>query len=285
MTTQSSSVMTGTRQTGYVETHGARLYYEVDGEGPPLTLIHAGVANLRQWDPQLPAFAQRHRVIRFDTRGFGRTTTKDVPFSNRDDIGAVLDHLGVERTALLGNSRGGVISVDFTLEHPERVSALIPVAAGISGWESAPTPQEKAIWEEYEERYEAKDWDWIIESETAVWADGPGQARDRLPAEIRQQVHDWITESYEQHGTEEPQPRPLEPPADGRLGEIAVPTLVMIGDLDTSDTQAASRRLAAEIPGARLEVFPGVAHMVNLEEPERFERLVLDFLAETREPS
>lgn len=267
-------------ETGWLETDGARLYYEVDGEGHALTLIHAGVANLRQWDPQVPAFAERYRVIRYDTRGYGRTTTQNVSFSNRADLAALLDHLGVASTYLLGTSRGGIIAIDFTLERPERVDALIPVAAGISGFEAEPTAEESAFWHEYERRWEAKDWDWIVDTETAVWVDGPGQARDRLPPSLREQVHDWIAAAYRDHGSEEPEAQPLDPPADQRLGEIRVPTLVMVGDLDTSDTQAAGRRLATEIPDARLKTFEGVAHMVNLERPDRFNRLVLDFLAE-----
>ena len=111
-----------------------RLAYEVEGEGHPLTLIHAGLAHLRMWDEQVPAFAERYRVIRYDTRGFGRTTTDDVEFSNRDDLRALLDHLGVERTHLLGLSRGAQIALDFTLESPERVSSLVWVAGGVGGF-------------------------------------------------------------------------------------------------------------------------------------------------------
>jgi 3-oxoadipate enol-lactonase len=79
-----------TTDSGFVETNGGRIYYEVDGDGEPVVLIHAGIANLRMWDGQVPALADRYRVIRYDTRGFGRTETEDVPFSNRDDITAVL---------------------------------------------------------------------------------------------------------------------------------------------------------------------------------------------------
>jgi pimeloyl-ACP methyl ester carboxylesterase len=264
--------------TGYFDYNGGRLCYEVDGEGPALTLIHAGVANLRQWDPQVPAFTRHHRVVRYDTRGFGGTTTANVPFSNRGDLAALLDHLGIERTAVLGTSRGGSIAVDFTLEHPDRVSALIPVASGLGGFDVQPTPEEQALWDEYDRRYDAKDWDWIIETETAFWVDGPGQPPERVPAAIRDRVHAWIAESYRDHASEDPQPEPLVPPAVGRLGEIAVPTLVMVGDLDEPATIEACRRLARDIPNARLELFEGVAHMVNLEQPERFARLVLDFL-------
>jgi 3-oxoadipate enol-lactonase len=266
--------------SGRFDYNGASIAYEVDGDGPALTLIHAGVANLRQWDPQVPALAERYRVVRYDTRGFGGTTTRDVPFSNRDDLRALLDHLGVERTALLGTSRGGSIAVDFTLEHPERVSALVAVASGVSGFEVEPTADEQALWDEYDRRYEARDWEWIVETETAFWVDGPGQPIDRVPRAVRDLVHGWIAESYRDHAAEEPQPDLLDPPAANRLGTIGVPTLVMVGDLDEPATIEAGRRLARDIPDARLELFEGVAHMVNLERPDRFSRLVLDFLAD-----
>jgi len=127
-------------ESGFVDFNHGRIYYEADGEGPALTLIHAGVANLRQWDEQVPAFAERFRVIRYDTRTFGRTTSENVEISNRADLAAVLDHLGVTQTAVLGLSRGGSIAVDFTLDYPDRVTALIAVSAGLGGFQSPPTP-------------------------------------------------------------------------------------------------------------------------------------------------
>jgi 3-oxoadipate enol-lactonase len=270
--------------SGFCAVNGGRIYYEVDGSGPALTLIHAGVANLRQWDEQVPVLASDYRVIRYDTRNFGHTTSDNVTFSNREDLAALLDHLGVQQTAVLGTSRGGAIAVDFTIEHPDRVTALIAVAAGVGGYETPVPPDEEALWEEYERRYEAKDWDWIVDTETAFWVDGPRQPRDRVPSAIRQRVHDWIAEAYRDHAAEELTAVPLEPPAAGRLGEIAVPTLVMVGDLDEGATIEACRKLATDIPNARLEVFEGVAHMVNLEQPERFNQLLRDFLAEALVP-
>ena len=106
------------KQAGFIDAPGARLYYEVEGDGPALTLIHAGVAHLRMWDDQVTAWRDRFRVIRYDTRGFGRTLTDDVPYSNRADLQAVLDALGIERTHLLGLSRGSMIATDFTVENP-----------------------------------------------------------------------------------------------------------------------------------------------------------------------
>jgi len=267
-------------ESGFLDFNHGRIYYEVDGDGPALTLVHAGVANLRQWDAQVPAFAERYRVIRYDCRTFGRTTSENVEISNRGDLAAVLDHVGVEHTAVLGLSRGGSIAVDFALDYPQRVTALIAVAAGLGGFQSPPTPDEQALWDEYDHRYEAGDWDWIVDTETAFWVDGPRQPADRVPAAIRDRVHDWIAQGYRDHASEEPTSQPLEPPAANRLREIGVPTLVMVGDLDEGGTIEACRKLATDIPGARFELFEGVAHMVNLEQPERFTRLVLDFLTD-----
>jgi 3-oxoadipate enol-lactonase len=267
--------------SGFFEYNGGRLYYEVEGEGPPLTLIHAGVANLRQWDAQMPDFAARHRVIRYDTRGFGRTTTADVPFSNRGDLAALLDHLGVPSTAVLGTSRGGSIAVDFTLEHPARVSALIAVCSGLGGFNVEPTSDEQALWDEYDRRFEAHDWDWIIATETAFWVDGPGQRPDRVPPALRARVRGWIADNVHEHATEDPQAEQLKPPAANRLDQVGVPALVMVGDLDEPATIESCRRLARDIPNARLELFEGTAHMVNLEQPQRFTKLVLDFLEDS----
>lgn len=265
-------------ESGFLEHNGARIYYEVEGAGPPLTLIHAGVANLRQWDEQAPAFGAAHRLIRYDTRGYGHTTTGNGPFSNRGDLLALLDHLGVERTALLGTSRGGSIAVDFTIEHPDRVSALVAVCSGVSGFAVEPGAEEQALWDEYDRRFEAHDWDWVVETETAFWVDGPGQPPDRVPAALRERVHAWIDDNVRNHAADDPTPDALRPPAVHRLGEIAVPTLVIVGDLDEPATIESCRRIARDVPNARFELFEGAAHMVNLEQPDRFERIVLEFL-------
>jgi 3-oxoadipate enol-lactonase len=265
-------------ETGFVEVEGGRLYYEVAGTGPALVLVHAGVADCRMWDDQFEVFAERFRVIRYDARGFGKTTSENVSFSNRQDIVDLLRHLGVERAAILGLSRGGQIALDFTLEHPEMVQALIPVAAGVSGYEDQPTEAELPIFTEYERLEEQKDYEALPDFEVHVWADGPCQPEGRAAASVRERLREMIANNYRLHH-EELQPRGLEPPAVGRLGEVRVPTLVIWGDLDYSGTVSAMKTLAQEVSGAQQVIFPDVAHMVNMEEPERFNRVVLDFLA------
>ena len=261
---------------GFLETNGARLYYEVDGAGEPVVLIHAGVANLRMWDAQVAALRDAYRVIRFDTRGFGRTKTDAVEFSNRADIAAVLDHLGERSAHLVGLSRGGQIALDFTIERPERVRSLVVAAGGIGGYDPPDEPEPDAF-EEAERLWEAKDWQALAEWETRYWVDGPGQPTDRVDPAVRALVHGWILDTYRAE-KEEGTPQPLDPPAAGRLDAVTVPLLVMVGDLDDAGTRASCRHLAASVPGARLEPFDGAAHMLNLEQPERFNRLLREFL-------
>ena len=124
---------------------------------------------------------------------------------------------------------------------------------------------------------DAKQWDELTEWETSFWADGPGQSPDRVP-EVRRRVHDWVLTNYRAE-KEEGNPQPLDPPAVGRLGELRPPLLVMLGTLDDPGTVDSMRHLAASVPGARLEEFES-AHMVNLEHPDRFNRVLREFLDE-----
>ena len=266
-----------TTDSGFLATNGARIYFEVEGEGEPVVLIHAGIANLRMWDEQVPALRDAYRVIRHDTRGFGRTETEEVSFSNRADIAALLDHLGEDSAHMVGISRAGQIALDFALESPVRVRSLVVANGGVSGYESP--DDDYSLFAQAEKWEEARDWEPLAEWETDFWVNGPGQAKDRVAPEIRDRVHEWILTNY-QADKVGGRPQVLDPPAAGRLAELRAPLLVMIGTVDEAGTQSAMRHLAQSVPGARLELFEGAAHMVNMEQPERFNRLLREFIDE-----
>ncbi len=137
--------MSGKRQSGFAPSDGARLYYEISGSGESLVLVHTGIADSRMWDGRLATFARRYRVIRYDMRGFGRSAMVEGPFSHHEDLRALLDSLGIERVFLVGCSIGGRAIIDFTLEHPERVRALVPVGSALSGFDAGEDPPEQ--WE------------------------------------------------------------------------------------------------------------------------------------------
>ncbi|HEY8198519.1 MAG TPA: alpha/beta hydrolase [Candidatus Limnocylindrales bacterium] len=265
-------------QTGKIEVPGATIFYESTGRGLGLVLVHAGICDQSMWDDNVPSFAGGHQVITYDCRGFGATRSTDVAFSNRADLIAVLDEVGLDRAALLGCSRAGSIVLDTTLEYPDRVSALIWVNGGLGGFEHEPTPAELALFEAAEAFEEARDWTSLADMDVRIWVDGVGQAPTRVPTQIRERVRAMSLANYV---TEHPygQPIVLDPPAAGRLAEVAVPTLIIEGDLDPSDTHAAADALAAGIAGARRVVMKGVAHLPNLERPDDFSRHVRDFLA------
>lgn len=265
--------------TGFLEFNGARLYYEAAGSGPALVLIHAGIADSRMWDGQFAEFARHCRVVRYDTRGYGRSKTEPVEFSNRADLAALLDHLGIERATLVGVSRGGQIAGDFALEFPHRISGLVPVCAGMSGFDYESVVDAAAL-ELDEAAYaaqQAKDWDRAAELNVQLWVDGPGQPVGRAPAAARELVRQMTYDNITQHHGDE-KPLVLDPPAAGRLGEIQVPALVIIGALDTGDSVAVADALVAGIAGARKVVFENAAHVPNLEEPELFNKVLLEFL-------
>lgn len=266
-------------QSGTIEAAGGPLYYEVAGAGHPLLLVHAGIADHRMWDDQWDEFSRRYRVIRYDTRGFGGTPILDRSYSNRQDILDLLTHLGIDRTYIIGVSRGGQIATDLTLEHPEMVDALVLVGAGLSGFsnESGPTPEEMQAFEEMEEAETKEDWERVADLDVRVWVDGFGRPGGQGDQKVREKVRKMCVENYRRpYGSGEP--IVLDPPAAGRLGEIKIPTLVLVGEYDTSGAHAQAEAFASGISGARKVVIVGTAHVPNMERPEEFIRLVLDFL-------
>jgi 3-oxoadipate enol-lactonase len=264
------------RETGFAEVNGARLYYEVAGVGHPLVLLHAGIADCRMWDEQVDAFAERHRVVRYDLRGFGRSDMPPGPFAHHDDLRGLLRALGVARAHVLGLSLGGGVALAFALAYPEAVTALIPVAAGAGGGD--PPAALLRRWEEIEAAAKAGDLARAVEIELQMWVDGPLRAPDQVDPTVRERVREMNTAIFRREARNEGTPRPLEPPAHRRLGEVRAPTLVIVGDHDQPATVAGADLLARGIAGAGKVVVPGVAHMVNMERPAHFNRLVLDFL-------
>jgi pimeloyl-ACP methyl ester carboxylesterase len=258
---------------------GGRLHYELVGEGPTVTLIHPGLWDMRTWDREVSTFADAgYRVLRYDVRGYGKSSRPEpgAAYSHVRDLAALLDSAEVTQTALIGCSMGGGIELDFALEHPERVWALVPVASGLRGFES--TEEEDEWWAErdgpIEALIEAGRLEEAQELRLQIWA--PLGTDDERGARIRAIAFDNLHEIEMDESGEER----LDPPAAHRLGEIDVPTLILAAEHDPPDMRRLSDFLAREIMGSRKVVVEGADHVVNMRQPERFEELVLAFLAE-----
>jgi len=267
--------------TTYVGVPGGRLFVVDEGTGPPVILLHAGIADLRSWDDLVaPLAAAGYRVVRYDGRGFGGSTTDDVEFSRRTDLLAVMDALGIGRAALVGNSQGGVTSFDTAIESPGRVVAVIGVAAGLGGFDGGSTPQEDAIKEAYERVDTAEPFDAgaLTAFEVGIWVDGPGQPAGRVPAGIRDAVYAMNLPLNEPDHIGGRVIRP-DPPANDRLAQLRSPVLAVAGTLDFSSVVATARRLESAAPNARALVWPDVAHMIGMEVPDRLAAAIIEFLA------
>jgi pimeloyl-ACP methyl ester carboxylesterase len=265
-------------RTGSLEVPGGSIHFEVAGDGPTVTLIHEGLWDSRTWDPQVPSLLHvGYRVVRYDVRGYGKSSRlKGEPYSHVRDLIALLDELGVAQTVLVGCSMGGAIAIDVTLEHPDRVLALVPVASALGGFEAL--EEEEDWWEAREApiraAIEAGDLERAEDLRLEIWA--PLGTEDPAGRRIREIAFDNLHEITMDESAEEE----LDPPAARRLSEIDVPTLVVIAEHDPPYMRRVGDLIARGILGAHKVTIEGADHVVHLRQPEAFNRVLLAFLAE-----
>lgn len=263
--------------TGRVAVPGSSLYFEAAGAGSPVILLHGGNLDRRMWDAEWGALQATHRVVRYDARGFGRSGPADSAFRAHDDLRVLLDSLQLARVTLVGLSLGGRIAIDFALAHPERVDRLVLAAPGISGGSWADDGD--TTWLHVARRAAAV-------GDTLAVADawlGSAYIRTALRDSVMaRQVRTWVRDQAPFWGgivRHQDLEVEAEPPAAGRLSELTMPILLIIGSDDTAfihDVAAAIAREGREVE--RIDV-PGAGHMVNLEAPEAFRSAVAAFLA------
>ena len=268
-------------QTGFVQVNGARLHYEEAGQGTPVVMIHGGFLDARMWDPQFEVVARRYRAIRYDVRAHGQSATDSVEFADHEDLLALLDSLGIESAVVVGLSMGGQIATDFALTHPERVTALVLVSPGLSGFQ--PDNDElTAFRRELEAAFESGDFARVTEVFARTWCDGPRRQPQDVDPAVRTRVLEMLGGS-EQRWQYWNLQRGIDPPAVDRLEEIRAPTLAVEGSLDMTVIHEIVDRIVARVPGARKVVIPGAAHMLNMEKPEQFNETLLAFLQDVTE--
>jgi pimeloyl-ACP methyl ester carboxylesterase len=240
-------------KTGMAPVNDIQMYYAVYGEGQPVLLIHGGLGNADIWGFQVPAFAEKHKVIVADSRGHGRSTRSEKPFGYAlmaDDYLALLDYLEIEQAALVGWSDGGIIGLDIAIRHPERLSKLFAFAANYTPDGVKETVENDPTFGAYIERASAGytalsptpgEFDAFIEQISKMWATEPNYTKDQLEG-------------------------------------ITVPTVVFDGDHDEAIKAEHTAEMAALIPGAELEIMPDASHFAMWQKPDAFNATVLDFL-------
>ena len=265
-------------QSGLAEINGARIHYETAGIGTPFVMIHAGVADHRQWNNEFDYFAQWYRTVRYDLRGYGQSEPVEGEFSHLGDLTALLDRLEIhEPFILMGCSMGGGLAMDFTLQAPTKVKALIMVGSGPSGLElDVPAPAKFA---DAEAAYHAGNIDLLCELETQIWFDGMNRTPEQVNPVMRKLAyemnHTALTFEARKLGKRLPD---AATPAAGRLAELNLPVLVIVGEHDIPYILAAADVMVSQIPSAQKVTIADAAHLPNMDHPAEFQQIVKTFL-------
>jgi 3-oxoadipate enol-lactonase len=243
------------------------LYYETHGSGRSLVLAHGAGGNHLSWWQQVPEFAKSFNVITFDHRGFG--LSNDIsgrgPAAFVEDLAALLDHLGVEKTSLIGQSMGGWTAFGFAASHPERTAALVlsDTTAGIETGQTARTHAEMR-----------KRIDGSVEATLAGAYSITFQERAPELAFLYRQIS-WLNTRIH--------PNLLSLLFDLKhdirpLTEHNIPTLLIVGEEDANVPPQTMASMAEIMPRAQLQTVPGAGHSVYFERPQEFNDLVIEFI-------
>ncbi len=262
--------------SGTVMVDGGSLYYEIKGEGRPVVLIHGGNLDSRMWDGQFEKYSRSYKVIRYDVRGYGKSSLPAARCSNFEDLFGLLQALGIGRVSIVGLSLGGRIAVDFALAHPAMVDALVLAAPGLSGYSFSTELRDRLGRIVEAARNEGPT------RATELWlADAGMEAAMANPA-IAPRIRQLVVENERAWQAVDLPEKELDPPAIGRLTEIHVPTLVVVGSRDVPDIQTIADLVVAGVAGAKKVTITGAGHLVNMEKPAAFDGAVLTFLGEAR---
>lgn len=259
---------------GWIEVEGGQLNYEESGSGAPLVLLHGFSLDLRSWDEQFELFAGHYRAIRYDLRGFGKSSLprESQPYSHAGDLVRLLDQLGLESAALMGLSMGGAVAVDFALEHPKLVDGLVLVDSMLNGyrWTDAASNLYRAVIRRAREAG--------VDAARQLWQHDPlFETAMGLP-KVAARFTSMVAGYSGWHWLYRDPQLSLNPPAIERLSEIRTPSLVIVGERDVPDMQGMASTLEAGIPGARKVIIPDAGHLSNMEAPGVFNETVQAFL-------
>jgi pimeloyl-ACP methyl ester carboxylesterase len=270
---RTSSVKQDTVDSGYIDVEGGRIFYEAAGRGSAVVMIHDGLLHRETWNGQFASFAANHRVIRWDRRGYGRSDSPKAPFINLNDLHALMKALSIEEASLIGCSSGSLLAIEFTLVHPDMVSALVLVGPIVSGFGFSQhfstrgdreQPERDAPVEHKIEYWTSRD-PWIMSPESMA-------ARKVMKGLMVENPQNLIgSGSFAKW----PGFSCL-----SRLSEIKVPTLIVSGESDIPDVHAHAGVIQGGIKGSKRVVLSRSGHLVHFEIPEVFNRLVLGFLDE-----
>ena len=260
---------------GFAEVNRTRLYYEIAGKGEPLVLIHGLFLNNEMWDDQLQEFSKQYKVIRYDMRGYGKSNNpkEDEPYSNHEDLKALLDYLKIPNANILGLSLGGSNAINFTLEYPEYVKSLILADPHINGYNYS---KDFLVWITSLFKIAREK---SLEASLDAFLDGALFKSAMEKSSVADKMRDLVSTYSGWKLLHNDPVSETDPPAYDRLSEITCPVLVLVGGLDIVDYRSIADKISSIVPNARKSVIKDVGHMSNIEDSETFNKHVFEFLS------
>src|SRR5438270_6690413 len=252
---------------------GATINYDVTGRGPTVVFIHGWSHNISVWDDQVPAFKTRYRVVRYDSRGFGRSTGFADESAEPHDLLVLLEALHVKRAYIVGHSRGGSVALRFAAAYPNRVAGLVLYGAFPEGF---PAPPEVAqlfgSLPSVAKQYGLDSVGKLVLASSIAWVP-PG--RNDVTDRYRRL---WTAYSGKDLLDAHPESHRVPSVTIPQLATIRVPTLVIVGDHEAPFIAAVADTLAAHIPGAKKVVTPNAGHGAHFAQPASFNSALMDFI-------
>lgn len=263
------------RASGYVDVDGGRLYYETAGRGEPVVFLHAFALDTRMWDDQYEGLAREFRVVRYDLRGFGRSTVPQPgrAYSHADDLAALLAHLEADRPHVVGASMGGRCALDFAVTRPDALRSIVVIDAVIGGW-----PWSREWLQMYAPVIRAgRAGD--LAAAKAAWLALPLFAPLRANAPLDARFARMVEAYSGWHFVHADPERRVAPPTLSQLGKIRAATLAMVGDRDLPEFQRMAETIERQVANARRLGVPAVGHFPNMESPELVTKSLRAFFA------
>jgi 3-oxoadipate enol-lactonase len=255
-----------------IKANGIEIHYEIEGEGPWVTMSHSLACNLNMWDPQMPALSGRYKVLRYDTRGHGQTGAPAGAYTLEqlaDDAKALLDALGIRETHWVGLSMGGMIAQAFVLKYPGVFQSMV-----LADTTSRRPPEAEKMWGDRIRIAEEKGMDALVDSTLGRWFTAPYRAAnldvmERIGGHIRSTPVAGFAGCCQAIS----QVDYLD-----RLKEVRCPALVMVGEEDHGTPPEAARRIQENLPGSELKIIASAAHLSNVEQAPVFNDALTGFL-------
>lgn len=268
--------------SGYAEVNKTKLYYEIAGKGEPLVLIHGSFGDRRFWGLQFTELSKKYKVLRYEVRGYGRSALPDTTevYRDCDDLNALMDFLKIRKAHICGLSLGSVIAIDFALVYPDKCISLIPIGPRVAGdgtdeYKNKNADSVKAIIVKVTDIAKTKG---AREATDYLWTGDHAMAKTIVSSTTRQAL---LNMGYEYswwrylHSSKREQAFPK---AIKKLNVIKIPTLIVTAEYDLRLCKEVAAIMAKEIPGAKLISIKGAGHIMNMDQPKQFNKIISDFI-------